>query len=94
MEEIAQTTPYTNNLPYHEVQSALVNAVLEKYPTTNTGAIPKIIWDPQRTPREFLAKQKNNGCQKQAYIQARRKSTERGFVQQCWQGCPNKLKLI
>ncbi|KAL3992501.1 P-type Ca2+ transporter type 2A [Sarotherodon galilaeus] len=58
VEGLARTTRYANDLPLCEVQSALSNAVREKYPTRNTGAIPKIIWDPKDTPGEFLAKAK------------------------------------
>ncbi|KAL4009565.1 hypothetical protein ACER0C_003417 [Sarotherodon galilaeus] len=58
VEEIAGTTSYANNMPYREVRNALADAVREKYPTPNTGAIPKIIWDPQHTPLEFLARAK------------------------------------
>lgn len=58
VEEIAETTEHANDLPYHCVQSALADAVHEKYPTPSTGAIPKIIWDSKYTPREFLAKAK------------------------------------
>ncbi|KAL3973521.1 TIMELESS-interacting protein [Sarotherodon galilaeus] len=58
VEEIAGTTHHANNVPYRDVQSDLADAVREKYPTPNTGAIPKIIWDPQHTPSEFLARAK------------------------------------
>ncbi|XP_019202288.1 uncharacterized protein LOC109195151 [Oreochromis niloticus] len=58
VEGLARTTRYANDLALCEVQSALSNAVREKYPTRNTGAIPKIIWDPKDTPGEFLAKAK------------------------------------
>ncbi|KAL4008755.1 hypothetical protein ACER0C_002607 [Sarotherodon galilaeus] len=58
VEGLARTTTYANDLPLSEVQSALFDAVREKYPTRNTGTIPKIIWDPKDTPGEFLAKAK------------------------------------
>ncbi|KAL3987752.1 hypothetical protein ACER0C_014867 [Sarotherodon galilaeus] len=58
VEEITGTTHHANDVPYREVQSDLADAVREKYPTPNTGAIPKIIWDPQHTPSEFLARAK------------------------------------
>ncbi|KAL3967177.1 hypothetical protein ACER0C_030799 [Sarotherodon galilaeus] len=58
VEGLARTTTYANNLPLSEVQNALFDAVREKYPTRNTGTIPKIIWDPKDTPGEFLAKAK------------------------------------
>ncbi|KAL3987092.1 T-complex protein 1 subunit epsilon [Sarotherodon galilaeus] len=58
VEEMAGTTRYANNMPYRQVRNALANAVREKYPTPNTGAIPKIVWDPQHTPLEFLARAK------------------------------------
>lgn len=58
VEGLARTTTYAHDLPLSEVQSALFNAVREKYPTRNTGTIPKIIWDPKDTPGEFLAKAK------------------------------------
>ncbi|KAL4009593.1 hypothetical protein ACER0C_003445 [Sarotherodon galilaeus] len=58
VEEIAGTTHLANDVPYRDVQSDLADAVREKYPTPNTGAIPKIIWDPQHTPSEFLARAK------------------------------------
>ncbi|KAL3970492.1 nesprin-1 [Sarotherodon galilaeus] len=58
VEGLARTTTYANNLPLSEVQNALFDAVREKYPTRNTGTIPKISWDPKDTPGEFLAKAK------------------------------------
>ncbi|KAL3977052.1 SLIT-ROBO Rho GTPase activating protein [Sarotherodon galilaeus] len=58
VEEIAGTTSYANNMPYREVRNALADAVREKYPTPNTGTIPKITWDPLHTPREFLERAK------------------------------------
>ncbi|XP_025760890.1 uncharacterized protein LOC112845727 [Oreochromis niloticus] len=58
VEGLACTTTYANDLPLAEVQSALFDAVREKYPTRNTGTIPKISWDPKDTPGEFLAKAK------------------------------------
>lgn len=58
VEEIAGTTEHPNDAPYHRYQCCLADAVREKYPTPNTGAIPKISWDPKHTPREFLAKAK------------------------------------
>ncbi|KAL3976424.1 hypothetical protein ACER0C_022310 [Sarotherodon galilaeus] len=56
VEEIAKTTEYPNDVPYYRVQNEIAKAVREKYPAPNTGAIPKIIWDPKYAPREFLAK--------------------------------------
>lgn len=59
MEEIPNTTRDANDVPYSVVENVLSDAVREKYPTPNAGSIPKIIWDPKHTPREFLEKAKD-----------------------------------
>lgn len=40
------------------MENQLADAVREKYLTPNSGAIPKIIWDPKYTPRDFLERAK------------------------------------
>lgn len=58
VEEIAGTTTYPNDVPFSRVENALADAVCEKYMTPNSGLIPKILWDPKYTPREFLERAK------------------------------------
>lgn len=92
VEAIAHTTRYANDLPYHEVRNALSDAVREKYPTPNTGAIPKIIWDPQNTPSEFLAKAKEQWLSETGVHPGKEGEHRAWFRSAVLAGLPNQVK--
>lgn len=92
IERLARTTAYANDLPLCEVQNALFNAVREKYPTRNAGAIPKIIWDPKDTPGEFLAKAKEKWLTETGIHPGREGEGRAWFRSAVLSGLPKQVK--
>lgn len=53
VEEIAATTCQPNDVPYARMRNALSDAVQEKYPTPNSGTMPRILWSSEQA-QEFI----------------------------------------
>lgn len=58
IEDEAQTTRRSDEIPFTQVSTDIGRAMRGKYPLPNASAVPKIKWDPKQNPRDFLDKAK------------------------------------